>query len=52
MRKNKCPLCGELKCEKRLCEKVISYHGYFNKEGLQVTEAGKKLYSKLNALPL
>lgn len=46
-KKTKCPLCGELGCEKWLCESVVRFHGVYTKEGLEVTEAGKILYKKL-----
>lgn len=44
--KPKCPLCHR-RCRNKLCEKVLSYHGVYTKEGLEVTEAGKRLYKKL-----
>lgn len=45
--KPKCPLCRRRGCKKKLCANIIGYHGVFTRQGLKVTESGKKLYEKL-----
>lgn len=47
MRKNKCPLCGELKCENRLCHNIMTHYGVYTLQGAKVSERGMIKYEQL-----
>lgn len=47
MKKNKCPLCGEYKCESRLCHNIMTHYGVYTLRGAKVSERGMIKYEQL-----